>query len=140
MNSQPSMSPERRILQIIREASEPPDTDDLLQHVPDTVTATKAKARQWLMNHVLNRPEVGRVRRGAYVYLPDHVTGSTLRVPLVGSEGEDGRLRIGPDAAMTLWFRQESSQFIPRGCRSSCELPNGLQGTVTWEPGGYAGS
>src|SRR4051812_15852432 len=122
MRSQPSKSPDRQILQFIREAPEPPTTDELLQFVPESPAVTKARARQWLANNALNRPEVGRVRRGAYVYLPDHVTGSTLRVPLIGSEGEDGRLRIGPDAAMALWFRQEASQHIARGSRAACAL------------------
>jgi hypothetical protein len=134
------MLPDRRILQFIREAPEPPTTDELLQFVPEHAAVTKTRARQWLANNALNRPEVGRVRRGAYVYLPDHVTGSTLRVPLIGSEGEDGRLRIGPDAAMALWFRQENSQYIARGSSAGCMLPDGRNGTLTWEPGWHAGS
>jgi Plasmid pRiA4b ORF-3-like protein len=129
-----ALSPEQQVWQALREAREPLTTDQLLEHLPASVRAAKPKPRQWLTNSILKPPVVGRVRRGAYVYLPDHVDGSTLRVPLVGSEADDGRLYLGQEVAAALWLRAVDWHYLPPGLNRTCALPNGARATLTWKP------
>jgi hypothetical protein len=124
-----------RAMAVLREAEKPLTTDEILERLPTDVGAADRSPREWLRSCVLQRPEVGRVGRGLYVYLPTRISGSTLRVPLTGHEVQDSTLRLGPDLAYALWFPAVGYYSIRTGATATCELPNGQQAALT--PGEY---
>jgi hypothetical protein len=134
MNEAPSSSPEVQIIAALRGAGGPLTLDQLVEQMPTAVSARARNPRQWLRNHVLGRPEVAHAARGVYTYLPDRITGSTLRLPLLGREARDARLWAPPELAYALWFRSADWHWhnIERGVTATCELPDGRRSSLTY--------
>src|SRR5438045_2242548 len=113
MSKELSISAPERALAVLRGAEKPLTTDEILERLPADVPTANKNPRQWLQNHVLKRSEVGRVGRGVYVYLPTHISGSALRMPITGAEVEEGWFRAGLDLAYALWSPLEEWGSIP---------------------------
>jgi pRiA4b ORF-3-like protein len=128
--SSPSL--ESWLLETLRDAAEPLTADQILERLPAALIAGERDPRKKLKS-LLSRPEVGHAARGRYVYLPSRITGSMLRLPITGREGDDGYLWLGHELVFALWFRQMEWEGVPAGSSAAIELPDGSRSTLTVE-------
>jgi Plasmid pRiA4b ORF-3-like protein/snRNA-activating protein complex (SNAPc), subunit 3 len=131
MSERPVLPTEARVLAALRGAGRPLALDELVEYLPASMDPAAQSSRRWLRNGVLSRPEVAHVARGLYVYLPDHITGSTLRLPLIGSEVMNALWWAPPELAYAFWFDATGWRSFKEGVRATCVLPDGRRSTLT---------
>lgn len=130
MSSRTPLYPKTHVLRVLRQAKKPLTGEQILERLPEELHAEWRNPRQSLAN-ALQQPEIAKVARGCYVYLPDRLDGAVFRLPLTGKETNDAHLRVGFELAQALWFRRTMYGWLEPDVTAACELPDGGRSEMT---------